>query len=106
MHELGDRAASFHADVGRRAASSRIDVLWAIGPLSESTARAARDAGLRNVHWSPTVADAVERPPVKVKSKDVVLFKASRAMGLERVYEAIKGDINQRRRPAAARQAD
>jgi len=106
MHELGERAPSFHAEVGRRAASSRIDVLWAIGPLSEATARAARDAGLRNVHWSPSVAEAVRRPPVKVKSRDLVLFKASRAVGLERVYDAIKGDIKQRRRPTAARQGD
>jgi UDP-N-acetylmuramoyl-tripeptide--D-alanyl-D-alanine ligase len=103
MLELGEQAGTLHADVGRRAASARIDVLWAIGPLSEATARAARDAGLRNVHWSPSVADAVEKPPVRVKSRDVVLFKASRAMALERVYDAIKGGIEQRRRPVAAR---
>jgi UDP-N-acetylmuramoyl-tripeptide--D-alanyl-D-alanine ligase len=103
MLELGEQATTLHADVGRRAARARIDVLWAIGPLSEATARAARDAGLRNVHWSPSVKEAVEKPPVKVKSRDVVLFKASRAMALERVYDAVKGGIEQRRRPVAER---
>jgi UDP-N-acetylmuramoyl-tripeptide--D-alanyl-D-alanine ligase len=103
MLELGDQAATLHADVGRRAARARIDVLWAIGPLSEATARAARDAGLRNVHWSPSVKEAVEAPPVKVKSRDVVLFKASRAMALERVYDVIKGGIEQRRRPGTVK---
>jgi len=103
MLELGEDAATLHADIGRRAARARIDVLWAIGPLAEAIARAARDAGLRNVHWSPSVADAVETPPVKVKSRDVVLFKASRAMALERVYDAVKGGIERRRRPAAER---
>ena len=103
MLELGEQAATLHADIGRRAARARIDVLWAIGPLSEATARAARDAGLRNVHWSPSVTDAVQKPPVKVKSRDVVLFKASRAMALERVYDAVKGGIEQRRRQVTER---
>jgi UDP-N-acetylmuramyl pentapeptide synthase len=35
---------------------------------------------------------------VKVRSRDVVLFKASRAMRLERVYESVRGDIQGRRR--------
>jgi len=103
MMELGEQAPTLHADIGRRAAHARIDILWAIGPLSEATARAARDAGLRNVHWSRSVTEAVESPPVKVKSRDVVLFKASRAMALERVYDAVKGGIELRRRPAAER---
>jgi UDP-N-acetylmuramoyl-tripeptide--D-alanyl-D-alanine ligase len=98
MHELGHEADAFHAEIGERVARSRIDVLWAIGPLSEATARAARDAGLRSVHWSPDVTQAMRRPPVRVKSRDVVLFKASRAMRLERVYAAIKDDIVGRRR--------
>jgi UDP-N-acetylmuramoyl-tripeptide--D-alanyl-D-alanine ligase len=106
MLELGEQAATLHAEIGRSAARARIDVLWAIGPLSEATARAARDAGLRHVHWSPSVTEAVERPPVRVKSRDVVLFKASRAMALERVYEVVKEGIEQRRRPAVARECD
>jgi UDP-N-acetylmuramoyl-tripeptide--D-alanyl-D-alanine ligase len=103
MLELGEEARTLHADIGRRAARARIDVLWAIGPLSEAIARAARDAGLRDVHWSPSVAEAVESPPVRVKSRDVVLFKASRAMALERVYDAVKGGIEQRRRSSGER---
>jgi hypothetical protein len=39
------------------------------------------------------------RPPLKVRSRDVVLFKASRAMRLERVYDAVKSDLEDRRRP-------
>jgi UDP-N-acetylmuramyl pentapeptide synthase len=103
MLELGEEARTLHADIGRRAARARIDILWAIGPLAEAIARAARDAGLRNVHWSPSVAEAVEKPPIRVKSRDVVLFKASRGMALERVYDAVKGGIEQRRRPALER---
>jgi len=105
MHELGSDAATFHREIGETAARSRIDVLWAIGPLSEATAAAARDAGLRHVHWSPDVEAAAKRPPVKVKSRDVVLFKGSRGMRLERVYEAVKTAIELRRRPPSGRTA-
>jgi UDP-N-acetylmuramoyl-tripeptide--D-alanyl-D-alanine ligase len=99
MHELGSDAAVFHEEIGERVARSRIDVLWAIGPLSEATARAARRAGVRHVHWSRDVGEAMARPPLKVRSRDVVLFKASRAMRLERVYDAVKSDLEDRRRP-------
>jgi UDP-N-acetylmuramoyl-tripeptide--D-alanyl-D-alanine ligase len=98
MHELGGRTASLHAEIGQRAARSRIDVLWAIGPLSEELAQAARDAGLRRVFWSPSVSEAVARPPLRLRSRDVVLFKASRAMELERVYDRLRGEIRSRRR--------
>jgi len=99
MQELGEAAHRFHAQIGQRVARSRIDVLWAIGPLSETIAREARNAGLREVFWSPTVDAAMEKPAVKVKSRDVVLFKASRGMQLERVYDAVKDDLERRRRP-------
>ena len=55
-------------------------------------------AGLRDVYWSPDMGAAMAKPPVKVKSRDVVLFKASRGVRLERVYEAVKGSITRRRR--------
>jgi UDP-N-acetylmuramoyl-tripeptide--D-alanyl-D-alanine ligase len=90
MLELGERSAELHADVGERLARSNIDVLWAIGPLSRDTAEAASAAGMTRVHWSPDVRRALEEPPFKPRSRDVVLFKASRGVGLERVYEAVR----------------
>ncbi|MDH3591405.1 MAG: UDP-N-acetylmuramoyl-tripeptide--D-alanyl-D-alanine ligase, partial [Planctomycetota bacterium] len=100
MLELGTTAESLHADVGRIAAEARIDVVWAIGPMSERIARAARDAGVRHVHWSSDVEAAMAHPPLRVKSRDVVLFKASRAMQFERLYDAVKKDVESRRRGA------
>jgi len=90
MLELGSQAAELHARIGRAVAASRVDVLWAVGPLSEETARAARAAGLRNVHWSEDVPSALEQMPIEPKSGDVMLFKASRGVRIERVYDAVK----------------
>ena len=70
-----------------------MDVLWAVGPLSEDTARAARAAGLRNVHWSEDVPSALEQMPIEPQSGDVMLFKASRGVRIERVYDAVKACV-------------
>jgi len=98
MLELGARATEFHERIGRAVARASIDALWAIGPLSEATARAARAAGMKNVHWSEDVPTALETPAIRPRSGDVVLFKASRGVRLERVYDRI-------RERAAARRA-
>ena len=98
MLELGSRAEELHSELGRQIADSQIDVLWAIGPLSEITARAAKQAGMKAVHWSRNVSQAVEELPFLPRSRDVVLFKASRGVRLERVYDAVKGGLVRRRR--------
>ncbi|MHC4411354.1 MAG: glutamate ligase domain-containing protein, partial [Planctomycetota bacterium] len=97
MLELGARAIEFHERIGRAVAHSSIDQLWTIGPLSEATARAARAAGLRDVHWSPDVPAALDNPPFRTRSGDVVLFKASRGVRLERVYDAVRERARSRR---------
>ncbi len=98
MLELGARSAEFHRSVGEQVARSRIDVLWAIGPLSQGTAEAAKRAGVREVHWSPDVTRALADAPITPRARDVVLFKASRGVRLERVYESVRERLLQRRR--------
>jgi UDP-N-acetylmuramoyl-tripeptide--D-alanyl-D-alanine ligase len=104
MLELGETSDALHARIGRAVANANIDQLWAIGPKSETTARVARDAGMKIVHWSPDVPTAMAEFPIRARSGDVILFKASRGVRLERVYEDMKAQIIARRRkPAAAR---
>jgi len=106
MLELGSRAEELHARIGRAVAASRIDVLWTVGPLSQETARAARAAGLREVHWSKDVPAALEEFPFSPKSGDVVLFKASRGVRIERVYDAVKAVVTERRARRAQPKAE
>jgi UDP-N-acetylmuramoyl-tripeptide--D-alanyl-D-alanine ligase len=105
MLELGGSAGELHARIGRAVATSSIDALWAIGPLSEETAIAAKKAGLREVHWSASVPEALEEHPITARSGDVILFKASRGVRIERVYDAMKERIESRRVPSAAEPA-
>jgi len=92
MAELGPHSAEAHAEVGRRAAETRVDQLFAVGKLAGVMGAAARAAGLMHVTElgeAETGATAVKH---FVRSGDVVLIKASRASRLERVGEALRGE--------------
>ena len=89
MLEMGDAAAAGHADVGRLAAASGLVALVCVGPLSAGIAAAATAAGLADVTHVATTAEAVSVVPPMLRSDDLVLLKASRGIGLEKVAEAI-----------------
>ena len=78
MAELGDTAPDLHAEVGRAA---DVDVLLAIGPLARN---------YDGTRWVETVGEALAILDEVVEPGDAVLVKASRAVGLERVAEAIQ----------------
>jgi len=92
MRELGAASAEAHADLGRRAAEAGVAELVCVGPETEATARAAREAGME-ADAVVKVADAeaaVAEVRARLRPGDVVLVKGSRAVGLERVVEAIE----------------
>ena len=85
MLELGRSERADHREIGQYASSSGVDVLLAVGPLSEALAAAF---GGETHH----VADAQEAAALAVelvRPGDVVLVKASRGIRLETVTEAL-----------------
>jgi len=89
MAELGPHAAEAHREVGRYAARSGVDYLIAVGKSVRQTAQAARAAGLENVTEFADVESAVAAVKTTAQPGDLVLLKASRASGLERISEAL-----------------
>ena len=88
MGELGDDAEVAHAELGRLAVRSGVDRLVVVGESARPAADAARTAGLEPA----LVADAdaaVALLAAELAPGDVVLVKASRAAGLERVAETL-----------------
>ncbi|HET7172433.1 MAG TPA: UDP-N-acetylmuramoyl-tripeptide--D-alanyl-D-alanine ligase [Gaiellales bacterium] len=79
MAELGGTAEGYHAAVGRELADLGIDEVIAIGPLSRGYGGT----------WYATLEEALEAVPAAIRPGDAVLVKASRAMGLEAVVEAV-----------------
>ena len=95
MLELGDRASDLHAEVGRSAATSRVDLLFAVGGApAAALADAAVGAGMsrdrvRHVATSELAADAVA---AAVQRGDVVLVKGSRGVKTDRVVDRLKAE--------------
>ncbi len=85
MAELGEHTAAAHREVGRRAAELGLDALVAVGQWARATAQSARDAGLRETHEFANVAVTASALKSLLQPGDVVLLKASRATGLERL---------------------
>jgi len=84
MYELGPSAADFHHSVGAYAAQRDVRVL-AVGELARNYLTGGSDE-----RWFATVDDCLAALPGAVAPGSAVLVKASRAVRLERVAEALR----------------
>jgi UDP-N-acetylmuramoyl-tripeptide--D-alanyl-D-alanine ligase len=84
MAELGRTAPAYHREVGEAAAELGVDELLAVGEL----ARGYLEAGVPG-RWTRNVHEALRELDEVVRPGDAVLVKASRAIGLEAVAEAL-----------------
>ena len=78
MAELGDASAAAHAEVAATAAELGVDHLVSVGPTEYGRGRAVAD-----------VAAALGLLRAELEPGDVVLVKASRAVGLDRLADAL-----------------
>jgi UDP-N-acetylmuramoyl-tripeptide--D-alanyl-D-alanine ligase len=85
MLELGDSSEDAHDEIGHYATSRGVDRIVAVGPGAEGI---RRGAGARAV-GVPDVDEARELLRNELAPGDVVLIKASRGAGLERVALAL-----------------
>jgi len=101
MRELGEQTDECHRDLGRKAAASGVDVLWATGTdaaraadaalhCEESDGQPVKRMEPEQVFFSPDARDAARRLPEFLKPGDVVLIKGSRALKMEIVARAVK----------------
>lgn len=91
MMELGSLSEMAHFTLGENVARSRVDVLVTVGERSQRIAEGARAEGMSPASVRPC-ANAEEASEVLddlLEPGDVVLVKASRSMGLERIVEGI-----------------
>ncbi|MFQ5472134.1 MAG: UDP-N-acetylmuramoyl-tripeptide--D-alanyl-D-alanine ligase [Dehalococcoidia bacterium] len=88
MLELGTAEEEGHRAVGRHAAEC-CDVLFVIGDNASITSSAAREAGHPDVRILESSDDAAEELRMELRGGDYALIKASRALGLEKLVEAL-----------------
>ena len=82
-------AQEAHAEVGQSAAEAGLDLLLTVGEHAESTAEAARKAGMEVVVCENVAATGTALRE-RAKPGDVVLLKASRATRLEQVEDSFR----------------
>ena len=91
MAELGSEAAAAHREIGCRAAASHLDLLVTVGAFAGTTAAGAKEAGWDSVVEFADVESARGGLGQLLREGDLVLLKASRSCGLERVLEGWPG---------------
>jgi UDP-N-acetylmuramoyl-tripeptide--D-alanyl-D-alanine ligase len=85
MGELGDTADDEHRRIGALTAELGVDRVVVVGPDAQPLHAAAREKSV----YVPDVAAAVALLRAELRPEDVVLVKASRSAGLERVALAL-----------------
>lgn len=91
MKELGAAAEVEHERLGEAVASAGVGLLVSCGGLADLTARAAGRRGVDVVLAADAAAASVVAAE-RVRPGDVVLVKASRSVGAERVVERLVAD--------------
>lgn len=89
MAELGAEGPRYHREIGDHAAKAGVDVLLAVGTLAAGYVEGQTEIPV--VHHVATVDEAVAALAELVRPGDCVLVKASRAMGLEAIADALAG---------------
>ena len=93
MLELGDHSRAEHEAIGRLAVESDVDVVIAVGAGAQPIADGARAAGGRKVIQVDDADGALAAATEHARPGDAVLVKASRAVGLEGVAEALTAEV-------------
>jgi UDP-N-acetylmuramoyl-tripeptide--D-alanyl-D-alanine ligase len=93
MLELGERELEYHYEAGREIPNA-VDVVIAVGRRSEALLDGARHAGFseeRLYHFddAESAASFLER---FIRPGDLVLVKASRGIGLDRIIDRLTSD--------------
>jgi len=90
MFELGENSEAFHAEVGRYAAESNVDILVAVGNQAKHIAQAAAEIlGENKVHYYETKELLINDIGSMISSGDVILLKGSRGMAMDQVVKKI-----------------
>ena len=93
MKELGPGSERFHRVVGEYFAQAGTDRLIAVGDAARFIAEGAKDAGLEQADYYPTLDEARNALLREVRSGTTILVKASRSMAFEKVVNFLLANV-------------
>jgi len=88
MLELGENTEALHAQVGRKAAETGVDLIVACGALSKHTFEGAEAAGGHAV-WFAAKSELIAKLPEILKDGDSILVKASHSCAFEEITKIL-----------------
>ena len=91
MLEMGPEAVSSHVDIGHECLKAGISHLYCLGVDSKHTVKAAKKDGLVFAEHFDEKKDLSEALLAKIEPGDIVLFKGSRGIAVEKLITLIKG---------------
>ena len=95
MKELGEQSVSFHAELGEWLSTLPVAEIYLAGPEMKTTAEnIAKRKPSFSLHYKENPADWINELKKAINKNSACLFKASRAMKLENVYEAVSKSMN------------
>lgn len=89
MLELGTYSETAHRTVGEYAVECNVDMLFTFGEESKYMADSAKKSGLEKVFAFTDKTELTNTLLSEIKNGDTLLFKASRGMKLEEIFEKI-----------------
>ena len=95
MKELGAGSEQFHRAVGGYFAQAGTDRLIAIGDQARFMAEGAKDAGLEQADYYPSMNEAQNALLREVRSGATILVKASRSMAFEKIVNFLLAHISE-----------
>jgi UDP-N-acetylmuramoyl-tripeptide--D-alanyl-D-alanine ligase len=95
MRELGEASAAEHDALGRLAVRLDVNRLIAVGSAARTVHLGAAHEGswADEAAWVPDIEAALDLLNAQLRAGDVVLVKASRAAGLERLVDALLPEV-------------
>ena len=90
--ELGDMSEEIHEIIGKRAVESGVDRFYLFGRYAEYISHSARSAGIspRDIFIAKSVEELAELVLKKHRTNEIILFKASHAVGLDKAIRILK----------------
>lgn len=89
MLELGEISEKVHREIGAELVKNNFDTLIVLGELGKFIADGAKDSGMKNIFVTSTHEEAAKKILSILREGDIILFKASHGMHMEKIIELI-----------------
>ena len=87
--ELGDFSKQMHENIGKEVIKNNIDILITVGKEAQNINNIVKDKNVEEYSFD-TNEEAIKKLKEIIKSKDIILVKASNGMHFEEIVDAIK----------------